>query len=92
MTANIHLRANNGQYVCAEGGGGGPVVANRVMAREWETFELVDRNGPPLRSGDPVGLIANNGQFVCAEDGGGREVVANRNAIGPWETFWIEIL
>lgn len=89
MTANIHLRANNGQYVCAEGGGGGTVVANRSVAREWETFRLVDRNGPPLGSGDQVALRANNGQFVCAEGGGGREVVANRNAIREWETFTI---
>ncbi|MEK7994929.1 MAG: hypothetical protein AAB403_14080 [Planctomycetota bacterium] len=88
-TGNIHLRANNGQYVCAEGGGGGTVVANRAVARGWETFQLVDRTGPPLRSGDQVALRANNGQFVCAEGGGGREVVANRNAIREWETFTI---
>lgn len=91
MAANIHLKANNGKYVCAEGGGGGPVVANRAVAAGWETFQLVDRNGPPLRSGDQVALRASNRQFVCAEGGGGRKVVANRNAIGPWETFTIEI-
>ena len=38
--AGIHLRANNGQYVCAEGGGGREVVANRDKAQEWETFTV----------------------------------------------------
>jgi hypothetical protein len=38
--SRIHLRADNGQYVCAEGGGGGEVVANRDSAREWETFTV----------------------------------------------------
>ena len=88
-TVNIRLRANNGQYVCANDGGGGRVVADRVVAGVWETFQLVDQNGPSLRSGDPVVLRASNGQLVCAEGGGGREVVANRNAIGRWETFKI---
>jgi hypothetical protein len=37
---DIHLRADNGQYVCAEGGGGREVVANRDRAQEWETFTV----------------------------------------------------
>ena len=41
--ADIHLRANNGQYVCAEGGGGREVVANRSARGAWETFELEGR-------------------------------------------------
>jgi hypothetical protein len=86
---NIHLRASNGQYVCAEGGGGRAVVANRPVAGGWETFQLVDQNGPPLRSGDQGALRASNGQFVCAEGGGGRELIANRGAISGWETFTI---
>jgi hypothetical protein len=86
---NIHLRANNGQYVCAIGGGGGTIVADRSVAAEWETFQLVDQNGPPLRSGDQSALRANNGQFVCAEGSGGGGLVANRSAIGEWERFTI---
>lgn len=78
---SVALRANNGQYVCAEGGGGGEVVANRGHIKEWETFELIQ-----LDDG-AVALRANNGQYVCAEGGGGGKVVANRTAIGPWETF-----
>ena len=77
----IALRSANDQYVCAEGGGGDVVVANRNAIAAWETFKLIDRgNGN-------VALQAANGQYVCAEGGGGNVVVANRNAIAAWETF-----
>lgn len=42
----IALRAANGQYVCAEGGGGREVVANRDSAGLWETFEVVELDVP----------------------------------------------
>ena len=89
MSMKISLRANNGLWVCAEGGGGREVVANRAVPREWETFELTsaqDSSRVPSY-GEQVHLKASNGQYVCAEGGGGREVVANRTALGPWETF-----
>ena len=77
----VAFRAYNGQYVCAEGGGGGEVVANRDEISNWETFEMIDLGD------NKVALKAHNGQYVCAEDGGGREVVANRDEISNWETF-----
>ncbi|MDD4652414.1 MAG: hypothetical protein PHQ34_09300, partial [Methanothrix sp.] len=78
---SVALQAANGQFVCAEGGGGGAVVANRNAIGTWETFKLVDRgNGN-------YALQAANGQYLCAEGSGGGAVVANRNAIGAWETF-----
>lgn len=80
----VTLRANNRQYVCAEGGGGREVVANRDVPRGWETFEMQEHEG------SKVSLRANNGQYISAEGGGGREVVANRNAVGPWEMFEIQ--
>ncbi|MDJ0718127.1 MAG: hypothetical protein QNJ54_28530 [Prochloraceae cyanobacterium] len=80
-TKSIALQAHNGQYVCAEGGGGREVVANRNEISDWETFELIDRGHRQ------VALKAANGQYVCAEGGGGREVVANRDEISEWETF-----
>jgi len=77
----VAIQAANGQFVCAEGGGGDGVVANRNAIGAWETFRLIDRgNGN-------VALQAANGQYVCAEGSGGGAVVANRNAIGAWETF-----
>ncbi|MFZ3133235.1 fascin domain-containing protein [Methanothrix sp.] len=77
----IALKALNGQYLCAEGGGGGEVLANRDAIAAWETFNLIDLGG------EKVALQASNGQYLCAEGGGGRELVANRNAIAAWETF-----
>ncbi len=94
---SIYLKACNGQYVCAEGGGGREVVANRPSPHQWETFVLTLPPGlsatvaiVPGKS-TPVAFRAWNGQFVCAESGGGREVVANRGAVGPWETFSLEV-
>jgi subtilisin family serine protease len=77
----VALRAHNGQYVCAEGGGGREVVANRSRLATWETFQLIDLGN------NNVALRAYNAQFVCAEGGGGREVVANRDHRRSWETF-----
>jgi hypothetical protein len=37
------LQAANGQYVSAEGSGGGEVVANRNAIGPWETFKLIPR-------------------------------------------------
>jgi len=54
MATNVHLRANNGMYVCAENDGGGPIVANRALPAQWETFTIVDPDGPPLVSGEQV--------------------------------------
>ncbi|NEP56870.1 MAG: hypothetical protein F6K31_07560 [Symploca sp. SIO2G7] len=84
----ISLIAHNGKYVCAEGGGGGSLIANRDEIGPWETFRLIhlsnklDRTDAAL-----VALQTHNGHYVRAEDGGGGLVVANGNAIGSWETF-----
>ena len=86
----IHLKAQNGQYLCAEGGGGREVVANRDTADVWETFSIHDENGGLLQSGDVIYLAAHNGNYLCAEGGGGREVVANRSNPSTWEKFTIE--
>jgi hypothetical protein len=81
ISKKIALRAYNGQFVCAEGGGGQALVANRDYAHEWETFGLVDMGN------NKVALQAYNGQFVCAEGGGGQALVANRDWAQQWETF-----
>ena len=77
----VALRAHNGQYVCAEGGGGQEVVANRDQLATWETLQLIDLGN------DNVALRVHNGQYVCAEGGGGQKVVANRDLRKSWETF-----
>jgi hypothetical protein len=77
----ISLQAWNGQYIRAEGGGGGKVLANRGEIDEWATFDLSELEN------NKIGLRAHNGDFVCAEGGGGREIVASRKMLSAWETF-----
>ena len=80
-----HLRAHNGQYVCAEEGGNKEFMANRNWAREWETFEIV-------KLGDSqVALKACNGKFVRAEGGGGGKLRPDRHWIKHHETFTLVI-
>lgn len=99
------FRTDNGSYVCAEGGGGGEVVADRPAVGKWELFTVV-RLRPVSRPwyrtifggrlpNAYVAIRAANGQYLCAEGGGsvdgeGGEVVADRNNIGRWETFKME--
>jgi hypothetical protein len=80
-TNKIALQTNNGQYVCAENGGGSNLVANRDWVLAWETFRRIDLGN------NAVALQAANGQYVCAENGGGSNLVANRDWILAWETF-----
>ena len=81
VSRTIAFRVYNGQFVCAEGGGGQALVANRDWTRQWETFNLIDLGN------NKVALQAYNGQFVCAEGGGGQALVANRDWARQWETF-----
>jgi len=37
----IALKASNGQFVSAEGGGGGKILANKNTVGLWETFDLL---------------------------------------------------
>lgn len=91
MAHTLRLRASNGQYLCAEGGGGRELVANRVEQGPWETFTIdaIEPSDGPLISGQRVAVRTASGQYLCAEGGGGAELIANRTAIGPWETFTI---
>jgi chitinase len=81
--------AIGGQFVSAEHGGGGDVLANGPVASTWETFTLIDLNGGSLQDGDLVNLKTLDGHFVCAEGGGGPGSVVNatRTKALDWETF-----
>jgi hypothetical protein len=72
-----------GTFLCAEGGGGSLVVANRGEAQGWETFNMSRIDA------DTITLQASNGQYVCAEKGGGSVVAANRGEAQQWERFRI---
>jgi len=81
---SVALRAKNGQYVCAVGGGGWEVVANRDQIKEWETFELIqlDDGGLALRS--------HNGQYLMASTLPGGRILAHwgyAGWIGHYATF-----
>lgn len=77
----VALKAPNGRYVCAEGGGAEDrLIANRDTVGGWEEFEV----SPGVEVGT-IALKAVNGRYVCAE-GDGR-VTVNREAPGPWESF-----
>jgi ElaB/YqjD/DUF883 family membrane-anchored ribosome-binding protein len=84
---SVSFRTHTGQYLVAEGGGGGVVNANRAAPGPWETFRLTDLNGGTLQSGDDIHLATHNGMFVVAEGGGGGVVNANRPRASHWERF-----
>jgi hypothetical protein len=77
----VALLAHNGQFVCAEDGGNGELVANRNAAKEWETFEIVKLEK------EHVALKACNGKYVRAKGGGGGKLKADRHWINSHETF-----
>lgn len=86
QATQVNLRVSNGQFICAEGGGGGAVVANRPSAGAWETFTMEE-----LGNGK-VALKANNGKYVSAQGGGGSTVLANGPARNSWEVMTMENL
>lgn len=87
---HIRLKAQNGHYVVAEGGGGGVINANRPKASTWETFDLLVLGGGTLLSGSKVHLrTSNNAHYFCAEGGGGGQLNATRRQPAEWETFEI---
>ena len=79
--ANIYsLRAANGQYVAAEGGGGGAVYANRNSVGPYEEFEMISL------SGVEVAFKTLSGHYLRVEASSGiLDAVATD--IGPWERF-----
>lgn len=80
-TTDVAIRASNGNYVVAEGGGGGAMNANRTSVGPWERFTVTDIGS------NRIGLQTANGKWVVAEGGGGGQLLANRTAMGAWETF-----
>src|SRR5262245_38221624 len=92
MIMKIALASSSGRFLCAEGGGGREVVANRDGTGSWEFFRLFNRTHPDQqpRHGDSVVLQASNGQFVSAVGGGGGAVSASVGWIEASTIFTIE--
>ncbi|MFK5635983.1 fascin domain-containing protein [Ornithinimicrobium sp. LYQ103] len=81
------LRASDGRFVCAEGGGNGTVVANRPKVGPWETFEAHLHPEPP-DSCLTTGIRTHSGMhFLQALKGGGAELSARGPLASEWETF-----
>ena len=86
QATQVNLRVSNGQFICAEGGGGGSVVANRPSAGAWETFTMEE-----LGNGK-IALKASNGKYLSAQGGGGFTVLADGPARNSWEVMTMENL
>ena len=80
---------DNRKWVCAEGEGNLPLVANRQEPQTWELFRWIDMSS--TFGQHSVSLLAQaNGKYVCAENGGLSPLIANRDTPKSWETFtWI---
>ncbi len=76
---SVALKAGNGKYVSARGGGAGGLYAESVKPGLWETFELIDYGNME------VVLKAVNGLFVY----GNGQLIANSPAISSNEVFEI---
>jgi beta-glucanase (GH16 family) len=85
----VYLRANNGDYLSAENGGGSIVDANRVTPRDWETFKVLKIGGSGvIQIGDQISLQTKPlGLYFSANNGGGSGLTADRTAVSGWEAF-----
>lgn len=72
-----------GFYMCAAGGGGREVVADRPVMKLWETW-TVDR-----LDAEHVSIQASDGHYLCAELDG--TVIANRARLGEWERWKVHV-
>ncbi len=87
----LQLRAQLGQFVAAEGGGGDVVVVNRSAGGPWETFELRDVNGGAFESGDQVELLTHDGTHALRVEAGTQRV-SGRATRGAGTLFVFERL
>ena len=86
----LNLQAWTGDFVRAEHGGGGRVIANRSRPLAQETF-TVDADSPGcVEHGSAIALRAGDGRYLRAVDGGGGPVDARGVRPGEWERFRVE--
>jgi hypothetical protein len=65
----LALRASSGQYLAAPQAAGGPVKVRSWSVGPWETLNVVDPAGEPLRSGSRVSLQAHGGRYLLIAGG-----------------------
>jgi Fascin domain len=81
---NISFRTVNGFYLCAEGGGGDLVMADRTGVGPWEEWV------PVLQEDNTYALMTHDGvHFLTAVSDG--TVEAKATEVNDWERFALEI-
>ena len=86
----LNLQTWTGDFVRAEHGGGGRVIADRSRPLIQETF-VVDADFPGcVEHGSVISLRATDGSYLRAVDGGGGFVNARGVRPGTWERFLVE--
>lgn len=75
----VHLLAPSGDYVCAEGGGGGAVNANRPEPLQWETFIIRPAtDNAPIVNGSTIMLVSTTGGHLRRTTAGGTNASGTR--------------
>jgi hypothetical protein len=63
----VSLTSDSGQFLVAEGGGGGEVNIDRWEAGAWEKFSLTDWNRKDLRHGDVITLATSESGHTISQ-------------------------
>jgi hypothetical protein len=80
--AKIALKTSDGYFLCADGGGGGNILADRESVGGWEIFYVI-----PV--GDhKIALKTEKGKYVSIADNI-ESINAKKDTIGPTEIFEI---
>jgi hypothetical protein len=91
LVPHVWLRASDGHYLTAVGGGGGAVTADRQTPAAWETFTIRTLEGGLVLPGDRVNIWTADGlHLLQASAGGGSTLTAAGATPGPWEAFLLE--
>lgn len=77
----VSLRAPNGQYVRAEGGGGQVVTTSGTSMGRFETFTVIERGN------NQIALQVDNRLYLSVPHGAGSPVMATAAAISSTEIF-----
>ena len=86
----LNLQAWTGDFVRAEHGGGGRVIANRSWPLAQETL-IIDADFPGcVEHGSTISLRAIDGSYLRAVDGGSGLVDSRGVRPGTWERFLVE--
>ncbi len=95
MWGVVTLQSVHGKFMCAEGGGGRELVANRDSVGDWEMFRFHCFDGYDklvLQPGVRIVLRASSRQFVYADGGGGGRLLALGPGIGGWEPLMLHMI